>query len=55
MGFADSFDQYLVFMFIAAWVGLLIVMRLVKTVDDKGEGRKAANDWFVEWLRRRFK
>jgi hypothetical protein len=42
-------------MFITAWVGLVLAIKLLKTVDDKGEGRKAANEWFTEWVRRRFK
>jgi hypothetical protein len=54
MGFADSFGQYLCFMFVTGWVFWLIAIKLFKTVDDSGEIRKTANERFAEWLRKRF-
>jgi hypothetical protein len=54
MGFADSFGQHLCFMFVTAWVFLLIAIKLFKTVDDSGEVRKTANERFAEWLTKLF-
>jgi hypothetical protein len=55
MGFADSFGQYIAFMFVTGWVFWLIAIKLFKTVDDDGEVRKTANEKFAEWLGRMFK
>jgi hypothetical protein len=54
MGFADSFGQYLCFAFITVWMFLVLGIRLLKTIDETGEGRKTANERFAEWLRKRF-
>ncbi len=55
MGFADSFGQYLWFMFITVWLFVLLAIKLLRTVDDDGEIKKTANNGLAAWIEQLFK
>ncbi len=55
MGFADSFSQYVCFMFFTVWVGLLLAMKLFRTVDDDGAIKKKAQSGLIGFFTRMLK
>jgi hypothetical protein len=53
--FSTTIGEHLWLAFLAAWVLLFVVIKIVSVIDADGEIKKTANQGLAEWIKRRLK